>query len=67
MYWYQLSFGEITAGALIKIVAAASFLAVLGFQVIFSSFFIYLLDHAPEKTARALDPTHQSAVVPGQP
>jgi glycosyltransferase involved in cell wall biosynthesis len=67
VFWYRLSFGEITAGVLIKIVAAASFLAVLGSQVIFSSFFIYLLDNAPEKTAGALGAAHQSSVVPVRP
>jgi glycosyltransferase involved in cell wall biosynthesis len=60
-YWYYLSFGQITTGVLIKIVATASFFSVLGFQLIFSSFFIYLLDHAPEKTAGAFGPPQQNA------
>ncbi len=48
IYWYELSFGEIPGDILIKVVCSASFLAVLGFQLIFAAFFICLLDQAPE-------------------
>src|SRR2546430_16169008 len=41
LYWYRLSFGEIPGDLLIKVVCAASFLMVLGFQLIFSSFFFF--------------------------
>jgi hypothetical protein len=44
--WYDLSFGEVREGRLIKVVCAASLLAVLGFQFFFSSFFLYLLDQS---------------------
>ena len=47
-YWYELSFGEIPRDILIKVVCSASFLAVLGFQLIFAAFFICLLDQAPQ-------------------
>jgi hypothetical protein len=43
-YWYQLSFGEVRGDALIRIVCAASMMISIGFQLIFSSFFMYLLD-----------------------
>jgi Glycosyl transferase family 2 len=46
--WYELSFGEIQGDTLTRIVCSASFMAVLGFQLIFASFFICLLDQVPE-------------------
>ena len=59
--WYELSFGEIQGDTLTRIVCSASFMAVLGFQLIFASFFICLLDQVPEpaerkSTARAIAP-----------
>jgi glycosyltransferase involved in cell wall biosynthesis len=50
--WYELSFGEIQGDTLTRIVCSASFMAVLGFQLIFASFFICLLDQVPEPAAR---------------
>jgi glycosyltransferase involved in cell wall biosynthesis len=50
LYWYDRSFGRIDDNALIKVVCAASFLIAVGFQFVFSSFFIYLLDQKPEQT-----------------
>jgi hypothetical protein len=50
--WYELSFGEIQGDTLTRIVCSASFLAVLGFQLIFASFFICLLDQVPESAER---------------
>src|SRR5689334_10264484 len=50
--WYELSFGEIQGDTLTRIVCSASFLAVLGFQLIFASFFICLLDQVPEPAER---------------
>jgi glycosyltransferase involved in cell wall biosynthesis len=43
-YWFQLSFREVRGDTLIKIVCAASMMISIGFQFIFSSFFLYLLD-----------------------
>jgi glycosyltransferase involved in cell wall biosynthesis len=43
-YWYRLSFGMVEGETLIRIVCAASMLISTGFQLIFSSFFMYLLD-----------------------
>jgi glycosyltransferase involved in cell wall biosynthesis len=51
LYWSRLNFGAIGGDMLIKTVSAASFLAVLGFQLIFSSFFICLLDRVPDQLA----------------
>jgi glycosyltransferase involved in cell wall biosynthesis len=48
-YWYKLSFGRIEGDILIKIVCAASFLMAAGFQLVFASFFIYLLDQQTEQ------------------
>jgi glycosyltransferase involved in cell wall biosynthesis len=45
LYWYNLSFGAIEDVSLIKIVCAASFFIGIGFQIVFSSIFIYLLDY----------------------
>jgi glycosyltransferase involved in cell wall biosynthesis len=50
--WYELSFGEIQGDTLTRIVCSASFMAVLGFQLIFASFFICLLDQVPEPAER---------------
>jgi glycosyltransferase involved in cell wall biosynthesis len=62
LYWYNLSFGQIQDERLIKVVCAASLLTVLGFQLIFSSFFLYLLDQSTEMAERAdrqFQPTKQ--------
>ena len=48
IYWYDRSFGAIDDPVLVKGVCAASFLIAVGFQFLFSSFFIYLLDQRPE-------------------
>jgi hypothetical protein len=46
-YWYRLSFGPVQGESLIRIVCAASVLMSVGFQLILSSFFVYLLDQQP--------------------
>jgi glycosyltransferase involved in cell wall biosynthesis len=46
-YWYSLSFGAIQGDTLIRIVCAAGFLISIGFQLIFSAFFMLLLDQRP--------------------
>jgi glycosyltransferase involved in cell wall biosynthesis len=46
-YWYRLSFGPVQGETLIRIVCGASVLTSIGFQLIFSSFFMYLLDQQP--------------------
>jgi glycosyltransferase involved in cell wall biosynthesis len=43
-YWYALSFGSVEGDTLIRIVCAASVLISIGFQFIFSGFFMLLLD-----------------------
>jgi glycosyltransferase involved in cell wall biosynthesis len=43
-YWYELSFRDVYGDTLIRIVCAASIMISIGFQLIFSSFFMYLLD-----------------------
>ena len=63
LYWYRLSFGEIPGDLLIKVVCAASFLMVLGFQLIFSSFFIALLDHVPYRTGTGSEAIGPAAAV----
>src|SRR5262249_7840263 len=50
-YWYNLSFGKVEGETLIKVVCAASFLIGVGFQFIFGSFFVYLLDQQMENSA----------------
>jgi glycosyltransferase involved in cell wall biosynthesis len=49
LYWYDRSFGRIDDDALLNVVCAASFLIAVGFQLVFSSFFIYLLDQESEQ------------------
>jgi glycosyltransferase involved in cell wall biosynthesis len=43
-YWYGLSFGAMEGDRLIRTVCAASLLISLGFQVVFSAFFMSVLD-----------------------
>ena len=43
VYWYELSFDEVRDRSFIKVVCAASFLTVFGFQTVFSSFLLYLI------------------------
>ena len=50
-YWYSLSFDRIECAFLLKVVCAASFLIGLGFQLVFASFFIYLLDQQTHTSA----------------
>ena len=50
--WYELSFGQIQGELLTRVACSASFLAVLGFQLIFAAFFICLLDQVPEPADR---------------
>jgi hypothetical protein len=52
-YWYSLSFDRIVGETLIKVVCAASFLIGAGFQLVFASFFIYLLDQQTHNSALA--------------
>ena len=58
IYWYELSFGQLPGDILIKVVCSASFLAVLGFQLIFAAFFICLLDQAPQPVATSVPHRH---------
>ena len=51
LYWYHRSFGRIDDEAFIKVVCSASFLTAVGFQVVFSSFFIYLVDQETKQLA----------------
>ena len=53
-YWYRFSFGEVKGETLIKIVCAASILISIGFQLIFSSFFMYLLDQQSDRMGSLL-------------
>jgi glycosyltransferase involved in cell wall biosynthesis len=67
-YWYSLSFDRIVGETLIKVVCAASFLIGVGFQLVFASFFIYLLDQQTHNSALPspvdfLEPTERAAVV----
>src|SRR5262245_9720115 len=43
-YWYSLSFGPVEGDTLIRVVCAAGVLISIGFQLIFSAFFMLLLD-----------------------
>jgi glycosyltransferase involved in cell wall biosynthesis len=50
VYWYYRSFGRIDDVALIKVVCTSSFMIAIGFQFVFSSFFIYLLDQNTDQS-----------------
>jgi hypothetical protein len=62
-YWYSQSFGRIEHDALIRVVCAASFFIAVGFQLVFSSFFIYLLDQNSEMDASSAN-ARQTSVDP---
>ncbi|MDB5405394.1 MAG: glycosyl transferase family 2 [Rhodospirillales bacterium] len=53
IYWSSLGFGQVDWNFLIRLVSAATTFLVLGFQVIFSGFFIYLLAYLARRQARA--------------
>jgi len=46
-YWYSRSFGPVEGDTLIRVICAASVLISIGFQLIFSAFFMLLLDQQP--------------------
>jgi glycosyltransferase involved in cell wall biosynthesis len=52
VYWSSLGFGEVDWNFLIRLVSGATTLLVLGFQCIFSVFFIYLLTYLARRRAR---------------
>jgi glycosyltransferase involved in cell wall biosynthesis len=55
-YWYNLSFGPVEGDTLIRVVCAASILISIGFQLIFSAFFMLLLDqHATQAESSAAE------------
>src|SRR5262249_53253238 len=62
--WYELSFGEIVGERLIKFVCGASLLTVVGFEIIFASFLLSLLDYPPKRYEETLD---QSIDIAEQP
>jgi hypothetical protein len=65
-YWYGLSFGPVEGDTLIRMVCAASVLISIGFQLIFSAFFMLLLDQqqgqilSSDATAEAAAPARVS-------
>ena len=65
-YWYRLSFGPVEGDTLIRMVCAASVLISIGFQLIFSAFFMLLLDQqqgqilSSDATAEAAAPARVS-------
>jgi hypothetical protein len=53
VYWSSLGFGQVDWNFLIRLVSGSTAFLVLGFQCIFSSFFIYLLNYLARRRARA--------------
>jgi hypothetical protein len=51
-YWGSISFGPVDNTFLIRVVATASTVIVLGFHVVFSTFFMYLLEYAMRSDPR---------------
>jgi hypothetical protein len=45
VYWSALSFGPVERGLLIRVVTTSSMFLVLGCQMLYSAFFMYLLDY----------------------
>ena len=53
-YWDSLSFGAVEHAWFIRVVATASTLTILGFQVLYSSFLLYLLDYVGRKARQPI-------------
>jgi len=54
--WSQQGFGNLERGSLIGVVCAGSTALMIGFQCIFGSFFVYLLDEASRRTDVTVPP-----------
>jgi glycosyltransferase involved in cell wall biosynthesis len=52
-YWYSRSFGPVEGDTLIRVICAACVLISIGFQLIFSAFFMLLLDQQPGRVGSA--------------
>jgi hypothetical protein len=52
-YWGSISFGSVWRPFLIRVVATSSTVTILGFQVLYSSFLLYLLDYVGQRSKRA--------------
>jgi hypothetical protein len=48
-YWGSLSFGPVERAFLIRVVGTANTVMILGFQVLYSSFLVYLMGYVAEK------------------
>jgi glycosyltransferase involved in cell wall biosynthesis len=66
-YWYTLSFGPVEGDTLIRIVCAASVLTSIGFQLIFSAFFMLLLDQQPWQTSSSISAAETAASAVASP
>jgi glycosyltransferase involved in cell wall biosynthesis len=53
LYWGSLSFGLVWRAFLIRVMVTASMLTILGFQLLYSSFLLYLLDYVGQKVKRS--------------
>jgi len=51
-YWGSISFGPVERSFLIRLIGTANMLMILGFQVLYSSFLVYLLGYVGEKANR---------------
>jgi glycosyltransferase involved in cell wall biosynthesis len=62
-FWYGLSFGPVEGNTLIRIVCAASVLISIGFQLIFSAFFMLLIDQQPGQVSSSVSAAETAAPV----
>jgi hypothetical protein len=53
VYWGSISFGLVWRAFLIRVMMTASMLTILGFQLLYSSFLLYLLDYVGQKEKRS--------------
>ena len=67
VYWGSISFGEVTHSFLIRVVATANTVTILGFQMLYSSFLLYLLDYAGQKSRQSVGYPPRSRRRPNDP
>ena len=66
-YWGSLAFGPVERAFLIRVVATASMATILGFQLLYSSFLLYLLGYVGQKAKRSIRNPLRWASAPATP
>jgi glycosyltransferase involved in cell wall biosynthesis len=62
--WSDVAFGELRTGIAIRLVIVSSTTLVLGVQIVYGSFLLYVLDYRGDRSMKSLD--YEPAAMPGQ-